>query len=609
MCKTEHHLFIIWENALYAYVQILDDIKKHFEIIQIVECKWDADAVASNFSRFYGANLPKKSYKEKECGCGAFKVIIVKDNQPQYEYRNTSKGNKKVNINTFDLKEKYREWTNGGSKIHGTNNTKEFQHDITLLFGQNPNDYLRQYGHLKERHINQNIIGYNGWDSLNQLFYVLSNTIDYVILRGYDIIEKSSSSNQPDDDIDILTTEYENAVYIINGKPACSTIRPHQQIKIASTIFYLDLWDFYKGYYDLQWEKEMLQSKVNFADAFILNPENDFFCLLYHCLINKNQIAAKYSSKLNEYKYKQPSSNASWENILVQFLSSKDYDIPKSKDSSVGYNINNEVIYKYANRKGKLIQAHYFQDCNLFSRIYQNNNTFVKQGSKQILRNECKYLTKLQPSSLFPTILNYTDNSLVLSKVSGNTLIQISENKIHLSLQQQRKFLLGIIDILKSLYSNRIIHRDFTPSNILIDTENNDCNVHLIDFGWAIQYGDETSAIEPNGLGEIYRYSKYFSDAYAFAQILKIHFSSYPYLYNSAKIFEKIALTQHPDINDLEEVHQFVSKKISPVTLVQFHSIDFLKKTQSIIITMWRKAIYPLHFRQWVSNAVQHLKY
>ena len=168
--------------------------------------------------------------------------------------------------------------------------------------------------------------------------------------------------------------------------------------------------------------------------------------------------------------------------------------------------------------------------------------------------------------------------------------------------------MIGIIDILESLYSNRIIHRDFTPSNILIDTENDECNVHLIDFGWAIQYGDETSAIEPNGLGEIYRYSKYFSDAYAFAQILKIHFSSYPYLYNSAKLFEKIALTQHPDINDLEEIHQFISKKISPVTLVQLHSIDILKKTQSFIITMWRKAIYPLHFRQWITNLHNAIK-
>lgn len=601
-------MFIIWENALYAYVQIIDDIKKHFDIIQIVECKWDADAVASNFSRFYGANLPQKSCKEKECGCGAFKIIIVKDSQPQYEYRNTSKGNKKVNINTFDLKEKYREWTNGGSKIHGTNNTKEFQHDITLLFGLNPNDYLNLYGHLKERHIHQNIIGYNGWESLNQLFYVLSNTIDYVILRGYDIIEKSASSNQSNDDIDILTTEYENAVYIINGKSACSIIRPHQQIEIASKTFYLDLWDFNKGYYDLQWENKMLQSKRKTSEAFVLSAENEFFCLLYHCLINKNQIAAKYSAKLNYYKDNKLNSDLSWENILVQFLSSNDYDIPEPKDPSVGYHISNEIINQYATRNGKLIQAHYFHEYNLFSRIYQNNNTFVKQGSEQILKTERKYLAKLQSNTYFPKILSDTNKSLTLSKVTGNTLKEISDSNVHLSLHQQRKFLLGVIGILKSLYSNKIIHRDFTPSNILIDTKNDECSVHLIDFGWAIQYGEEVTAIEPIGLGEIYRYPEYYSDAYAFAQILKIHFSSYSYLYNSAKLFEKIATIQHPDIHNLDKIHQIISKKFSPLTLAQFHAIDILKKTQFLTITIWRKAIYPLHFRQWVQKTIQIFK-
>ena len=599
----EYHLFIIWEKALFAYSRIYSDIIKHLDIIQTIECEWDSDAVVSNFSRFYGANLPPKSCKEKECGGGAFKIIIVKDNQPQYEYRKTSKGNKKVNINIFDLKEKYRKWTNGGSKIHGTNNTKEFQHDLTLLLGLNPDDYLKQYGHLKERNIHQNIIGYNGWSSLKQLFYILSNTIDYVVLRGFNIIEERNSHDSNNDDIDILTTEYENAVHIINGIPSCSVIRPHQQIQISSKIYYLDLWDFSKEYYDLRWENDMLKTKKNNNGIFVLNSENDFFCLLYHCLINKNKIAPKYISKINNYyKDSQQRPYSSWEETLVQFLASKDYDIPQTKDRSIGYNIGNEIIYKYANRNGQLIQSHYIPEYNLYSRIYKNKNIFDKQGSKQILENEHAHLKKLQQFSFFPKILDYSSNSLKLASIPGKTLQRLCESTFSLTLHQQQSFLLGILDILEILYSKKIIHRDFTPNNIILDTTNNECRVYLIDFGWAIQYGEEKSAITPNELGEIYRNPEYFSDAYSFAQILRIFFPRNTYLQNAVKYFEEIALKQRPEPNDAFKIRQILSKKIPLPNQAKIYLLDNLKKFRFFTIQTWHKIIYPLHFRQWLTS-------
>ena len=40
MYMSELHLFIIWKNALNKKQVILDDIKKHFEIIEVYEVLW-----------------------------------------------------------------------------------------------------------------------------------------------------------------------------------------------------------------------------------------------------------------------------------------------------------------------------------------------------------------------------------------------------------------------------------------------------------------------------------------------------------------------------------------------------------------------------------------
>ena len=140
----EIHLFILWENARYKEKEILEDIKQNFNIIGLYNISWSNDKVAENFTRFYGTFLPKNSGKEIHCGRGDFLLVIVEDENPIYEERNTSHGPEIVNINMFDKKEYYRELTGGGHKIHATNSQEETNHDLTLLLGVNIEDYLNQ---------------------------------------------------------------------------------------------------------------------------------------------------------------------------------------------------------------------------------------------------------------------------------------------------------------------------------------------------------------------------------------------------------------------------------------------------------------------------------
>ena len=105
----ETHLFILWENARDKEQEILKDIKENFNILGMYNITWNKENFSNNLSRFYGTNLPKNSGKEQHCGNGDFLLVIVEDENPRYEQRDTSKGPQIVNTIMFDKKAYYRE--------------------------------------------------------------------------------------------------------------------------------------------------------------------------------------------------------------------------------------------------------------------------------------------------------------------------------------------------------------------------------------------------------------------------------------------------------------------------------------------------------------------
>ena len=624
MKTSSIHLLVIWSKALQHQKAIEKDILESFECLKKIQVQWDRSLYKANYRCFYAYSLKDNTPKEVDsilkqkingCGNGPFWVYIIKDDDPKPQKSEVTA--EIINANAYNFKMKWRNIV-GGSRIHCSDNEYETNRNLSVLFGLSLSEIKENINILNFSYHKQNCLGVNGFSSLASLFFLLNNNIKYCVLRNFENIFSQPTSSYHND-IDLLVEHKNFIIYLTGASPVYPDYyRVLHTITIAHKKNFFDFRYLGDNYYDYKWEKNILNHRIFQENTFFIpNQQNHFFCLLYHALIQKKAIAPDYITRLNSYSNQTinqdldlPSTAKSLE-ILDKFISQNDYSYTKPTDASVYFNHQNIKQTQSYQQFGIPLKNSYALDDKgniYYTSIFTKDGIFIKKASQEILENEFRFLEQLKESSSFPKIIRYSSNKLEITSVPGITLQTFIGTHQKFSLNQQKKFLIGIINILESLYSNRIIHRDFTPSNILIDTENDECNVHLIDFGWAIQYEEEASAIEPIGLGEIYRHPKYFSDAYAFAQILKIHFSSYPYLYNSAKIFEKIALTQHPDINDLEEVHQFVSKKISPVTLVQFHSIDFLKKTQSIIITMWRKAIYPLHFRQWITNLHNAIK-
>jgi len=301
---SEVHLFIIWEKGRKKEKIIIDDISINFDILTIYEVFWDKNEFSNNLTRFYGQNLPKNSNKERHCGNGSFLLIIVKDNHPLYRIRKTSKGSFKVNVNMFDSKEMYREWTGGGHKIHASNSEVEANHDLVLLLGTNTKDFLNNILDVyKDTYIKleRNISGFNGWKSIEELFYILNASIKYVVLRNYEMLPYQYVIG-PHSDIDILTENYVNFQYIANAKPVFkNSYRVQNIIIINNKKVQFDIRYIGDNYYDSKWERNILDKRIIHNQCFYVpNDQNMFYSLLYHALIHKPIISSDYKEKLTD---------------------------------------------------------------------------------------------------------------------------------------------------------------------------------------------------------------------------------------------------------------------------------------------------------------------
>ncbi|WP_424004029.1 hypothetical protein [Maribacter sp. IgM3_T14_3] len=378
MGTQEVHVFIVWSKGLNQKEKILNDVRQHFEILQCIDTTWSKQKFPENLSRFYGENLPKNSSKEKHCGTDTFLCIIIRDKQPVYELRETSKGIKPVNINMFDAKQRYREWTGGGHKIHGSDNVTEARSNIYLLYGIQYEDFLN----TKESEVNKtftdDLIGAHGWNSLDQVFSAFNELAKYVVLRNFVNIEDELKNLHPD--IDVLTDNKRLLADISNAKPTYSDKRRVQYlVKINEQKVFFDFRFIGDGYYDYKWQQNILNTRISFGNMFIPNRDNHFYSLMYHAFIHKEKVISDYVIKLMhlskelELNY----NNVSFLNYdvlkdLNSFMMLNNYNYVEPRDLTVFYNTKiiepfKHILYSQSRKKHENFRA--FK--NLIKKIFK----------------------------------------------------------------------------------------------------------------------------------------------------------------------------------------------------------------------------------------------
>lgn len=347
----EVHLFILWEKARSEESRILNDIKTRFSVLDIYRSAWSDQYFSENLSRFYGESLPDRSFKERHCGRGEFLAVIVEDTKPEYGYRGTSKGPALVNTHMFDAKELYRSWTRGGHKVHATNDLSETRHDLALLLGLEAEIYLGdEYECERNPEVKRlnDLVGAQTWSSIRELFYVLNQTSNYVVLRNFECLPDHYTMKDHGD-IDLLVDDYDAVSYLTNAKRVFrARSRVLNKVNIRNEEVLFDFRFLGDDYFDLGWQKDVLDNRVLSDGGFYRpDPHNYFYSLLYHALVHKKKVSRDYKERLVSLAEGVPSvdfeqddfgvpSKAS--NVLSGFLESKGYMYTPPLDLSVYYN-------------------------------------------------------------------------------------------------------------------------------------------------------------------------------------------------------------------------------------------------------------------------------
>jgi hypothetical protein len=138
--ERDLHMFVLWESAREQWPAIVQDIARHFTLLDIRHITWPTSQVDDNFLRLYGSPPQGGTgthFKRKEIvGAGTFAVVTVEDPAPRYIYDRTfSKKVELVNRAIVEAKARYRSLTGGGFRVHSSNSLGEFFRDMTLLVG------------------------------------------------------------------------------------------------------------------------------------------------------------------------------------------------------------------------------------------------------------------------------------------------------------------------------------------------------------------------------------------------------------------------------------------------------------------------------------------
>ena len=307
---TEHHLFILWENARNKEQEVLDEIKSQFKILKEYEIEWNKDKFLENLSSFYGFDHTGKFEVIYERGNGKFLVVLVEDDKPIHKTVNTTKGFVSVNEKMYNLKQRIRnQYYDGKFLIHCTNTQQETRHDICLLLNKNLTDLLNTEILDGQRiSIVQNLPAIDGWKSLEQVFYVLNETCKYAVLRCFENVPHNF--HEGDGDIDFMVEDPQEFIF---------TLFPHtnQHVNYKKNIFAFVIhlkvgneiiWFHFKfpldGYYDFKMSKKIIETRIlNENNIYIPNDEMLFYELLYHGTIHKTNIS-KYYQILKELAIK-----------------------------------------------------------------------------------------------------------------------------------------------------------------------------------------------------------------------------------------------------------------------------------------------------------------
>lgn len=505
---SELHLVVLWEFARSEEKRILEDMPRHVEVLHTEVLRWSGDPQAC-FGRFYGANLADACGKVLTCGGGPFRLVVVRDNAPRYGLVETSRGLESANLNLFELKTRYREWTGGGHRVHTTNTVAEAEHDIFFLTGHTAAEWTngRPAGELRV------LPGQNGWASLRELFSFLGRFAPYVVLRNAETLPDAFDPSLHGD-IDLLVEDVGRAAHLLGARKVFpEPHRVHYEVKVGGRPVRFDFRFIGDGYYDTAWERRMLERRVQKNGVWLLHPEDAYYALVYHALFHKFEIAPDYVAKVASLAN---AAGLAWTDFgsalqsLEAFLAREGYAKTRPTDVSVRWNGRLVDWRLLADEIASISGASDVRPVRLealraatplrtffYSARWQGRKCFIKYSpcARNLTEAEWRHpqaLARNGDGALFESSLFWHATAdggafVIIEWIDGMTLDERLARHDPILSEKADVIVADLIDIASALARAKIVHRDIRPANLIVSA---DGHVRLIDFQFAAPSGD-----------------------------------------------------------------------------------------------------------------------
>ena len=343
--KEELHLIILWNNINLDEVE--STINERFKVVKKIsvpplEQTFGQEKRLEVLNIIYRFELPIQNLISVSKGRHPMTVFVVVDDNPIYEYKETSRQKKSFNTNIFNLKHELRKGR--GNFIHATDNMEE-THDGLKIFSEVLGDPSIYEEWIKWRPTFKNLTEY--FEELNSY-----EGLEYVVMRNFD--------NYPDKvlldehaDIDILTNDYFLFKAISGGKARKGPMvedggyKVCNKVNIAGMEIDVDVRHMGDNYYCADWEKDILSKRVLHKGFYIMDDINHFYSLMYHGLCQKapGRLSNTYKTKFLDFEPKTNvginESNVHDEEFLFRtlhkFMKEKNYDYIRPNELSIHF--------------------------------------------------------------------------------------------------------------------------------------------------------------------------------------------------------------------------------------------------------------------------------
>ena len=132
-----YHVFVLWRKARPARERIFADLAREFTVLEHIDVRWPWWRTPALLRAFYADRRWIRWFqKALTCGAWSFEAVLVRDDHPDIALRHEADYCTGENKRVRDVKKKYRAWTGGRWRVHGSTTPEETRYQYRFLTGR-----------------------------------------------------------------------------------------------------------------------------------------------------------------------------------------------------------------------------------------------------------------------------------------------------------------------------------------------------------------------------------------------------------------------------------------------------------------------------------------